>query len=148
MQSTRMPWGEQTGGTRVRRPASRLPARRGPDRLGSPGQQREQRNVDGRRITLAAEPLSAKAFAPYGDVIERREDSPFHTINRGFARRFDGLATIDTAAGGGTTGVGIVRARPHALPLNVARLERHRLGSQAFVPLSGQAYLVVVAPAA
>ena len=104
--------------------------------------------MDGRRITLAAEPLSAKAFAPYGDVIERREDSPFHTINRGFARRFDGLATIDTAAEGGTTAVGIVRARPHALPFNVAMLERHLLGSQAFVPLSGQAYLVVVAPAA
>jgi ureidoglycolate lyase len=96
---------------------------------------------------LVAEPLTAKAFAPYGDVIGTREDSPFHTINRGFARRFDGLATINTAAERGTTAVAIVRARPHALPFNVAMLERHLLGSQAFVPLSGQAYLVVVAPA-
>ena len=101
--------------------------------------------MDGRRITLAAEPLTAHAFAPYGDVIEAREDSPFHTINRGFARRFDGLATIDTSAERGTTAVAIVRARPHALPFNVAMLERHLLGSQAFVPLSGQGYLVVVA---
>ena len=103
--------------------------------------------MDGRRIILAAEPLTAHAFAPYGDVIETREDSPFQTINRGFARRFDGLAAIDTAAEGGTTALAIVRARPHALPFNVAMLERHLLGSQAFVPLSRQAYLVVVAPA-
>lgn len=103
--------------------------------------------MDGERIILVAEPLAAHAFAPYGDVIEAREGSPFHTINRGFARRFDGLATIDTVAEGGTTAVAIVRARPHALPFNVAMLERHLLGSQAFVPLSGQAYLVVVAPA-
>ena len=102
--------------------------------------------MDGQRIILVAEPLTAKAFAPYGDVIETREDSPFHTINRGFAKRFDGLAAIDTAADRGTTAVAIVRARPRALPFNVAMLERHLLGSQAFVPLSGHAYLVVVAP--
>jgi ureidoglycolate lyase len=103
--------------------------------------------VDGRRIILVAEPLTAHAFAPYGDVIETREDTPFQTINRGFAKRFDGVAAVDTAAEGGTTAVAIVRARPHALPFNVAMLERHLLGSQAFVPLSGQAYLAVVAPA-
>jgi len=103
--------------------------------------------VDGQRIILVAEPLTADAFAPYGDVIETREDSPFHTINRGFAKRFDGVAAIDTADEGGATAVAIVRARPRALPFNVAMLERHLLCSQAFVPLSGQAYLVVVAPA-
>lgn len=103
--------------------------------------------MDGQRINLVAQALTAHAFAPYGDVIETRPDSPFHTINRGFALRFDGLAAIDTAAQGGTAAVAIVRARPHALPLSVELLERHRLGSQAFVPLSRQAYLVVVAPA-
>jgi ureidoglycolate hydrolase len=54
--------------------------------------------VDGQRIILVAEPLTAHAFGPYGDVIGTREDSSFHTINRGFAQRFDGLAAIDTAA--------------------------------------------------
>lgn len=42
--------------------------------------------------------------------------------------------------------VGIVRALPCALPFNVVMLERHLLGSQAFVPLAGRPYLVVVAP--
>jgi ureidoglycolate lyase len=102
--------------------------------------------VDGRRVILAVEPLTAQEFAPFGDVIEAREDIPFHTINRGFARRFDSRAAIDTAAAGGTTTVAIVRAVPHALPFNVVMLERHLLGSQAFVPLSARSYLVVVAP--
>jgi ureidoglycolate lyase len=103
--------------------------------------------VDGQRVILAVEPLTAREFAPYGDVIEAREDAPFHAINRGFGKRFDSLAAIDTAAAAGTTAVAIVRALPHALPFNVVMLERHLLGSQAFVPLSAQPYLVVVAPA-
>lgn len=103
--------------------------------------------MDGQRVILAVKPLTAREFAPFGDVIEAREDAPFHEINRGFAKRFDGLAKIDTAAAGGTTALAIVRALPRALPFNVVMLERHLLGSQAFVPLSGPAYLAVVAPA-
>ena len=103
--------------------------------------------MDGHRVILAVEPLTAHDFAPYGDVIEAREDTPFHTINRGFAKRFDGLAAIDTAGAGGTTAIAIVRALPRALPFNVVMLERHLLGSQAFVTLSARPYLVVVAPA-
>jgi ureidoglycolate lyase len=103
--------------------------------------------VDGQRVILAVEPLTAHDFAPYGDVIEAREGAPFHAINRGFAKRFDGLVAIDTAAAAGTTAVAIVRALPRALPFNIVMLERHLLGSQAFMPLSGQPYLVVVAPA-
>lgn len=103
--------------------------------------------MDGQRVILSVEPLTAREFAPYGDVIEARGDTPFHAINRGFARRFDSLAAIDTAAAGGTTAVAIVRAIPRALPFNVVMLERHLLGSQAFVPLSARPWLVVVAPA-
>lgn len=103
--------------------------------------------MDGQRVILAVEPLTARGFAPYGDVIEAREDAPFHAINRGFGKRFDGLAAIDTAAAAGTTAVAIVRALPRALPFKVVMLERHLLGSQAFVPLSAQPYLVVVARA-
>ena len=103
--------------------------------------------MDGQRVILSVEPLTAREFAPYGDVIEAREDTLFHTINRGFARRFDRLAAIDTAAAGGTTAVAIVRAIARALPFDVVMLERHLLGSQAWVPLSARPWLVVVAPA-
>ena len=103
--------------------------------------------MDGQRVILSVEPLTAREFAPYGEVIEAREDTPFHAINRGFARRSDSLAAIDTAAAGGTTAVAIVQAVPRALPFNVVMLERHLLGSQAWVPLSARPWLVVVAPA-
>jgi len=103
--------------------------------------------VDGQRVILSVEPLGAREFAPFGDVIEARDDTPFHAINRGFARRFDSLAAIDTAAAGGTTAVAIVRAIPHPLPFHVVMLERHLLGSQAWVPLSARPWLAVVAPA-
>jgi len=103
--------------------------------------------VDGQRVILSVEPLTASEFAPYGEVIEAREDTPFHAINRGFARRSDSLAAIDTAAAGGTTAVAIVQAVPRALPFNIVMLERHLLGSQAWVPLSARPWLVVVAPA-
>ena len=103
--------------------------------------------MDDQRFILSVEPLTAREFAPFGDVIEAREDTPSHAINRGFARRFESLAAIDTAAPGGTTTVAIVRAIPRALPFNVVMLERHLLGSQAWVPLSARPWLVVVAPA-
>ena len=102
--------------------------------------------MDGQRVILAVEPLTGQAFAPYGEVIEAREGTPFQTINRGFAQRFESRAAVDTAAGGGTTALAIVRAVPRALPFNVVMLERHLLGSQAFMPLSTRPYLVVVAP--
>lgn len=95
--------------------------------------------------TLRIEPLSAAAFAPFGDVIESAGAKQIYTINEGTARRFHDLARIDTEAEGGRTIVSLFRAEPRALPFAVTMLERHPLGSQAFVPLdSAVRYLVVV----
>ncbi len=95
---------------------------------------------------LFAEPLTAAAFAAYGDVVEARGDSAL--INSGTARRFGDLAGIDVAADDGRPCVSIYRATPCTLPLHIRMLERHPLGSQLFIPLSGERFLVVVAPAA
>ena len=103
--------------------------------------------MDSQRVVLAVERLTAQAFTSYGNVIEAQGDASFHLINSGFGKRFDDLAAIDTSAAAGRTVVSIVRTLPHALPFNIVMLERHVLGSQAFVPLSGQPFLVVVAPA-
>lgn len=97
------------------------------------------------RRVLALEPLTAAAFAPFGDVIEAAAHAPRFAINQGTAERFDDLARIDTARGGGRTRVSIFRALPRTLPLRLALVERHLLGSQAFMPLAPQRFLVVVA---
>lgn len=96
---------------------------------------------------LALEPLEAHAFAPFGDVIEARGAGKHRTINEGFADRFDDLARLDTGQQGGHPVLSVFRARPRALPLQLRLVERHLLGSQAFVPLLPQRFLVVVAPA-
>jgi ureidoglycolate lyase len=98
------------------------------------------------RHTLAVEPLTAAAFAPFGDVIEAPAGAPHRVINDGFAQRFHDLAHIDTAADGGRVLVNIFRARPRTLPLHLRFVERHALGSQAFVALAPMRFLVVVAP--
>jgi len=99
------------------------------------------------RYVLTLEPLAATTFAPFGDVIEATEHAPHYGINEGYAERFHDLARIDVAREGGQTLVSIFRARPRRLPFKLSVVERHRLGSQAFVPLSSQRFLVVVAVA-
>jgi ureidoglycolate lyase len=95
---------------------------------------------------LTPEPLSAEAFAPFGSVIEASGGAVQLDINQGHAIRYDRLAEIDAADGGGAGVVSLFRASPlRALVLKV--FERHPLGSQTFMPLSGRPYLVAVAPA-
>ena len=94
---------------------------------------------------LAAQPLTRAAFAPFGDAIEADGAQHFE-INNGSTTRFHDLARVDVAAEGGHTLVNIFRARPLAMPLTVAMMEKHPLGSQAFIPLEAAPFLVVVAP--
>jgi len=96
-------------------------------------------------VTLVVTPLTRDAFAPFGDVIEAAGAATAYAINAGTTTRFHDLATIDAARDGGRPVVSIFRAQPRELPLRVRMLERHPLGSQAFVPLGPQPYLIVVA---
>jgi ureidoglycolate lyase len=86
---------------------------------------------------ITARPLSAEAFAPYGDVVE--------------APAQPGRAYFDTS---------LRNLRPSArpklwmltklpvppLPLKISALERHEFSSQTFVPIDIGRWLVVVAP--
>ena len=101
--------------------------------------------VEPARRWLRVEPLRADAFAPFGDVIEARSDALHYTINDGYAERFHDLARLDTGRDGGHPVLSVFRARPRALPFHLRLVERHRLGSQGFVPLMRQRFLVVVA---
>ncbi|MGQ0428387.1 MAG: ureidoglycolate lyase [Gammaproteobacteria bacterium] len=95
---------------------------------------------------LAVEPLTAAAFAPFGDVVEAgaREE----LINAGTARQYADLATIDVASDGGRPRISIYRSERRSWPVEIRMLERHPQGSQLFMPLSPDPFLVVVAPPA
>jgi ureidoglycolate lyase len=93
--------------------------------------------------TLVLEPLDASAFAPFGDVLEAGGES--FPINGGMCDRFHDRARMEFTEGG-RAGISIGRGRPYPLPLAFDLLERHPLGSQAFVPMSEDPFLVVVAP--
>jgi ureidoglycolate lyase len=96
---------------------------------------------------LVVKPLTRAAFAPYGDVIET-EGAKFFPINEGSALRFNDLARIDVATGGGRAALSIFRGQPVKFPLHLSEVERHPLGSQAFVPVGITPFLVVVADTA
>jgi ureidoglycolate lyase len=93
---------------------------------------------------LVPQPLTAAAFAPFGDVIEA--GARFETINQGTARQFADLARIDVAERGGRPRVSLYRVSPYPLPMTISMLERHPLGSQLFMPVRKDPFLVVVAP--
>jgi ureidoglycolate lyase len=97
-------------------------------------------------LHLKIEPLTREAFAPFGDVIEATDAVKHFPINAGNTERFHDLAHLDADADGRVI-VSIFRGQPRALPFTVPMMERHPKGSQAFVPLSGRHYLVVVARA-
>lgn len=95
-------------------------------------------------VVIQAEPLTAAAFAPFGEVIETAGHTP-RLINEGTAERFDDLSPVDVLADGGRPLISIFRATPRPLPFTVTSLERHPLSSQAFYPLDRLPFLVVVA---
>ena len=93
-------------------------------------------------IPLTASPLRAAAFAPFGEVIAARE-TPTTMINKGLCARHSDLALLDFADGG--AGISLFDAQARHLPHLVEMVERHPLGSQAFIPLSPWRCLVIVA---
>jgi ureidoglycolate lyase len=97
-------------------------------------------------LSLTPQPLTAQAFAVFGDVIEARSDTVIN-INQGTSQRFHDLARVDVASGEGHPLVNIFRASPYPEPLTLSMMEKHPLGSQLFMPLQDHAYLVAVARA-
>jgi ureidoglycolate lyase len=100
------------------------------------------------QITLTPLPLTAERFAPYGNVVEAAPAS-HAPMNEQRFERFDNLVDIDVdALNDGHVGVSIARCRmPTRFPYRVEMVERHPLGSQAFIPLQRFSFIVVVGPA-
>ena len=92
--------------------------------------------------SIHIEPLTAAAFAPYGEVIEASGE-PTKRINAGRCGRFHDLAALDFADG--RAGISVFVSEPCDLPHTLDMMERHPEGSQAFLALSTDPFLVVVA---
>lgn len=97
-----------------------------------------------RERTLVAAPLTAEAFAPFGDVLETSGDSV--PINGGMCDRFHDRARMEFIGEGARAGVSLGYGRPYALPHVFDLVERHPFGSQAFLPMTEDPFLVIVAP--
>lgn len=91
--------------------------------------------------TIHPEPLTAEAFAPFGEVLEATGD--FRLINAGLCRRHHDRARLDF--GTGRAGISVFDAEPRALPYDFDLIERHPEGSQAFLPMTQAPFLVIVA---
>ncbi|MDO6564261.1 ureidoglycolate lyase [Amphritea sp. 1_MG-2023] len=93
---------------------------------------------------LTPEPLTKARFAPYGDVIET-EGSDFFMINNGSTQRFHRLSEVMLSQADDRAIISIFRTQKLSYPLPIKMLERHPLGSQAFIPLKQHPFLIVVA---
>ncbi len=94
---------------------------------------------------ITAQPLTARAFAPYGDVLDVAGE-PDKIINQGLCGRYHDRATLDFGSEG-RAGISLFNAEPRSLPYRLELVERHPDGSQAFLPMHQNPWLVIVAEA-
>jgi len=89
--------------------------------------------------------ITKKNFTEFGDLISSEGINPID-INTGYAKRFDNLANINTLKDGGKTIVSIFSALKRNFPMKIDMMEKHPLGSQAFIPMKETTFLFFVAP--
>jgi ureidoglycolate lyase len=88
-------------------------------------------------LDFIARPLTAEAFAPFGDVVEA-------PAQPGRAYFETSLATLRNNA---APRLWMLTKMPvKGLPLEITSLERHQYSSQSFVPIEIGRWLIVVAP--
>lgn len=86
-------------------------------------------------------PLTADNFAPFGDILDS-SGAADKIINQGQCGRYHDRAQIDVSDG--KTGISIFHAALRDLPYCLDLIERHPAGSQAFIPMSADPFLVIV----
>ena len=97
------------------------------------------------KITVNPKLITKENFSKFGDVITTDDIKPLE-INEGYAKRFDGIANLNTSKDNGETTICIFSALKRSFPMKIDMMEKHPLGSQAFVPMKETTFLVFVAP--
>lgn len=93
---------------------------------------------------IKTEMLSAAAFTEFGDVLEI-SDTPDVVINQGLCGRFHDLAQLDFIGDVARAGISLFSSQKRDLPYQLDMMERHPLGSQAFLPMTHAPFLVIAA---
>jgi ureidoglycolate lyase len=96
-------------------------------------------------IKIIPKQITKENFSSFGDIISTKNANPID-INAGYAKRFDDLANINTSIDNGKTIVSIFSATKRNFPMKIDMMEKHPLGSQAFIPMKETTFLVLVAP--
>ena len=97
------------------------------------------------KIIIKPKKITQKNFKKFGDLISTRKIKPIN-VNNGYAKRFNNLCKINTSLKKGNTIMSIFSAKKRKFPMKIDMMEKHPLGSQAFVPMSETKFLVFVAP--
>ena len=97
------------------------------------------------KIIIKPKKITRKNFQKFGDLISVKKKKSIN-INDGYAKRFDNLCRINTSSKRGKTIMSIFSAKKRKFPMNIKMMEKHPLGSQAFVPMNETTFLVFVAP--
>ena len=90
-------------------------------------------------------PITKEKFSRFGDMISTSEIKPIE-INNGYAKRYDGIANLNTSKDNGETTISIFSALKRNFPMKIDMMEKHPLGSQAFIPMKETTFLAFVAP--
>ena len=90
-------------------------------------------------------PITKENFSKFGNMITTEDINPLE-INNGYAKRFDNIAKIDTSSQNGETTISIFSALKRSFPMKIDMMEKHPLGSQAFIPMKETTFLTLVAP--
>ena len=97
------------------------------------------------KIVIKPIKITKENFSEFGDLMSSENIKPID-INAGYAKRYDDLANINTRKGEGKTIVSIFSALKRSFPMKIDMMEKHPLGSQAFMPMKETTFLVFVAP--
>jgi ureidoglycolate lyase len=97
------------------------------------------------KLIVEPKPITKENFSKFGDVITTENIKPLE-INNGYAKRFDDIANINTSSENGETTISIFSALKRSFPMKIDMMEKHPLGSQAFIPMKETTFLTLVAP--
>ena len=96
-------------------------------------------------LTIKPKTINKENFKKFGDMITTDDIKPLE-INDGYAKRYDGIANLDAKKDNGESIISIFSALKRSFPMKVNMMEKHPLGSQAFIPMKETTFLAFVAP--